>query len=110
MLPKQVVHSGLKGRRRAGESKGHDLELVVTIARPERCLGYILLLNAHLPVSALQVELGVDLSALQAVKQLLYARQCVAVLDCELVQSAVVHAEAKGAVLLAHKEDGGSKR
>ncbi len=58
----------------------------------ERCLEYIVRLESDLRVRTLQVNATKDLCTLYLVKQVIYAWQQFAILDCVLIQSPEVNA------------------
>ncbi len=102
---KDVVHGTLERSGCIGETKGHDFELVVAVTSTECCLGNIILSNAYLPVSRLEVNLGEDRGSLETVEELLCAGNGVSVLDRLFVEGAEVDAEAKSTPFLTNEED-----
>ena len=46
-----VIHGALKRSRGVGETKGHDFELIVTVASTKSCLGNIFFSHTDLPVA-----------------------------------------------------------
>jgi hypothetical protein len=49
--PEHVLHGTLKGGRCVGEAERHDFELVVSVACPESCLGYVRFRHSDLLVA-----------------------------------------------------------
>src|SRR4051794_22296747 len=96
---------GGRGVRQAHRQYG-PLEVAVT--RAERGFGAILLGERDLVESGAQVDLAEIARSLQSIEQILHVRQRVAVAHGEVVEAAVVHAEAKRAILLLRKDDVGA--
>jgi hypothetical protein len=88
-----------------GQTKREDEEFEMTVASPEGCLSDIAWVNADLVVTGAKVNLGEVSSALETVEEFVDARKRVAVLDRDVVESAIVNAHAGGAVLFLDKKN-----
>ena len=64
---KDIVHEGREGSRCVGEAERHDGEFVGVVAGYAGGLRLVSLLDPHLEVPALQIELGEDSGATEAV-------------------------------------------
>ena len=104
------MHEALEGGRGVGEAKGHDGVLKVAIPGTKGRLGYVIGVDANLVITMAKVDLGEHRGPVEAVKELINAWERVAVLNSDVVKATVVDAQAKGAILLADKEDGRAVR
>jgi hypothetical protein len=77
----------------------------VTILGPKRSLPFIATLDRDPIIGILQVKGGEDLCAAQSVKSLSNKRERSTVLDCNIVQSAVINVEVYATILLLCKDD-----
>ena len=105
-----IIHKGLEGGRCVGETEGHDEELEMTAMRPERGLGNVVRVHAHLVIPATKIDLGEETSTLQLVKEFINHRNRKLVLDGAVVKSAKVDAEVPTAILLVDEEHRGGER
>ena len=96
-----ALHQVHEGCRCVGQPEGQHQELEVTVAGAERGLVDVRVVDANLPVAGAKVNLAETLRAVQAVEQLVDARQRVLVLDRRRVERAVVDAQSQRAVGLA---------
>jgi hypothetical protein len=99
-----VVHRGLKSRGRVGEAERHHHELEVAMMGPERRLGNVVRVHAHLMVARPEVEFGEEARPMELIKELVDHRDRELVLERQGVKGAVVDAEAPHAVRLANEE------
>ena len=104
------MHQMHERRGCISQTEREDEEFEVAVASAKGCLRHIVGMNAKLMVAAAQVDLAEIASASQSVEQLVYARQRVRILDCDVIERAVVDAEAQAAVLLAREDDVGTPR
>src|SRR3982074_1986635 len=87
------------------KAKGHDEEVVVIISCPERCFRDILPLDANLPVARTQIEFGEVLASCKPVEEVVDARERILVLDCDVVECAIINPHTEATILLFDKED-----
>src|SRR3954467_9252964 len=81
-----VVDKTLEGGRGVGEAERHYRELVITVARTKGRLWHVFILDADLVVARAKVEFGKYFGALDSIKDLIYARERVPILDGQFVQ------------------------
>src|SRR6478752_8408428 len=105
-LAENVVHQILEGSWGVGQSEGHNAILVVAIARTKGRFPFVAVRDPHKVVAAAEINLGEHLGRPEAVDGFADQRERVAVLDGDLVESAVVDTEAEAAVALLDKQDG----
>jgi len=72
----------------------------------EGCLPLMASCNANIVVASAEVELGVDLCAVQLVEEIGDKWNWVLILLSDLVEVSEVNTELQGAILLLHKETG----
>ena len=89
---KDIVHEGRKGSRCVGEAERHDGELVGTVAGYAGGLRHVSLLDPHLEVPALQVELGEDPGATKTVKEIIDTGNGTIIANGDAVQAAIIDA------------------
>ena len=89
---KDIVHEGRKGSRCVGEAERHDGELVGAVEGDAGVLRLVSLLDPHLEVPALQVELGEDPSATKPVKEIIDTGNGAIIANCDAVQAAIIYA------------------
>ena len=89
-----MVHQMLEGGWRVGQPHRQHGPLEVTVARAECSLGAVLFGEQDLIEPSAQVDLTEVLRALQSVEQIFYVRERIAVAHCEVIETAVIYAEA----------------
>ena len=77
-----------------------NCKLKVPIPCLEHCLRDICLPNPQMMVTNVKVYLRIDSCSSQLVKQVIYPRQWVLILDHNPIQLSIVNAQSKGLVLL----------
>jgi hypothetical protein len=87
------------------ETEGHDEELVVAISCPKRRFWDVFVLDANLPVAGTQVEFGEVFAPSKSVKEVFDAWERIFVLDCDVVECAIVNTHTEATILLFDKED-----
>ena len=107
-LPEGVVHHVLEGGRRVGQAHREHGPLEVPVARAEGRLRAVLLRQGDLIEPRAEVDLAEVPGAHEPVEEIIHVRQRIAVAHGEIVEAAVVHAEAEGAVLLLGEDDVGA--
>ena len=100
-----VLNQSLESGWGIGESKGHDLELIVTIAGTECSLLNVILVDSNLVVSPSKVNLGENGCSLKSVNQVINEGNRKSVLLGDLVKCTVVNAHLKFSILLLDKND-----
>src|SRR3954471_17994631 len=105
-----VVDKTLEGGRGIGETERHYCELIMTVARAKGHLWYILILDADLVVARAKVEFGKYFGALDSIKDLIYARERVPILDGQFIQGSIVDTHPQASVFLFNKQDRGTIR
>ena len=98
-----VVHEPLKCSRGVGESKRHQKPLKGFISCMERGLPLIALRETYQVISMTEVDLSVDTSFARGMEEVRNERQEVSVLLGNLVEGAVIDAEAKKTILFLDK-------
>ena len=89
---KDIVHEGREGSRCVGEAERHDGEFVGTVAGYAGGLRLVSLLDLHLEVPALQIELGEDPGATETVKEIIDTGNGAVIANCDAVQAAIIYA------------------
>jgi hypothetical protein len=79
------VHESRESCWGIGEAKGHDCVLIESIASSESCLWNILFANFDLMVTASQVQLREHHGTCQLIKEIIYSRKGILILDRLLV-------------------------
>ena len=105
LIPKvtqHLIHQTLEGCRSIAKTKRHRCKLVQSIRGNKSCLRCILVLHVHLPVATGKVHSREELASAKLVQGGINSWKRVDVLEGYLVESAVVHTEASGAVLLGN--------
>jgi hypothetical protein len=92
-LTEDVIQEGLKGSRGICEAKGHDKVFEVTITGTESGLPFLAFSDSDEIVSAFQVELSEDSGRTEAIQGLGDQGQRATVLDCDIVEGAIINAE-----------------
>ena len=87
----QIVHDSLEGSRCIGQAKRQDPELVVTKRRPECSLRLVLIPKQDFVKTRGSIKAGGIACTKQLVKEIINVRYRIAIRNCELVQSTVVH-------------------
>ncbi|KAG5735534.1 hypothetical protein E4T56_gene11016 [Termitomyces sp. T112] len=100
-----VVHYGLEGGRAINESEEHNKQLKQSLVSLEGSLPLISLLNAHIVVTPLDVQLSEVLHTPEVVDELGDDGERVMVLHCHGVEYPVVLDQLKGAILLFDEEN-----
>ena len=89
---KDIVHEVRKGSMCVGEAERHDGELIGAVAGYAGGLRLVSLLDSHLEVPAIQVELGEDPSATKTVKEIIDTGNGAIITNCDAVQAAIIYA------------------
>jgi len=76
----------------------------MAVVGAERRFGHVLWMYSHLMVVGAQIQLGEELGTMKFIEQLLDHRNRKLVLDCHLVECAVVHAETPRAILFLDQQ------
>src|SRR3954451_5669945 len=105
-----VVDKTLEGGRGIGEAERHYCELVMTVARTKGRLWHILILDADLMVARAKVEFRKYFGTLDSIKDLIYMRERVPILDGQFVQCLIVDTHSQASVFLFNKQDRGTIR
>ena len=105
-----LVHQVLEGGWRVGQPHRQHCPLEVTVASAECRLLAVCLGQWDLVEARAQVDLAEVLGSLQPVEQIVSVRQRVAVAYRQVVQPAIVDAEAERAILLLGEDDVGAPR
>jgi len=100
-----VVHERLESGRGVAQPEWHHQELVQAVMGAERHFVDVLRLHSHLIVPRPQVELREEARPVKPIQELVDDGDGEQIFDGEGVQSAVVDAEAPGAIRLLDKED-----
>ncbi|KAG5334194.1 hypothetical protein C0989_004080 [Termitomyces sp. Mn162] len=100
-----VVHYGLEGGRAISESKEYNEWLKQFPVGPESSLPLISLLNAHIIVTPLDIQLSEVLHTLEVVNELGDEGERVTVLHCHGIEYLIVLNQSEGAILLFDEED-----
>ncbi|KAG5349176.1 hypothetical protein C0989_005448 [Termitomyces sp. Mn162] len=100
-----VVHHGLEGGGAIGESKEHNKQLKQSLVGLEGSLLLIFLLNVHVVVTPLDIQLSEVLHTLEVVDELRDEGERVTVLHHHDIEYSVVLDQSEGAILLFDEED-----
>ncbi len=92
--PESSIDIALEGCGCVRYAKGHDCILVVPIVSAERHFPLFAFCDSNPMIGIWDIELGVELSAKEAVYGLADERQQVAILPSYLVKAPIVHVEA----------------
>ena len=98
-----IVHQSIKSRRSISQTKRHDRILIRAKTSPECRLRNVFLANANLMIAHSEIKLGEYFSTFQLFEQLSYVRKWIFVLDCLLVQWAVIDTQPVRTILLLDK-------
>ena len=88
-----MVHECLEASRRVGKSYRHYQVLIKSHFSAEYGFPFLFLCNLDKVVGPLQVEFGVLLSAINAVHDLIGARQRIVVFDSDIIEFLVINAK-----------------
>ena len=110
LLDEYVRHQTIKGSECICQSKRNDIKFVVVIPCVKSYLWYIFLLNPDLIISKFEINLCVDARIVKSIQQFIYSGDGILVFDSALIQSPIVNAHSKGAILLFDKQDRGALR
>lgn len=97
------VHRARESRRGIGKPKRHDSILIRTKARSESCLGNIFFTDSNLVIAQPKINLGNHFSTFELLEQVVYVGKWVLILDCLLIQRAVIDAQSFRVILLDKK-------
>ena len=100
------VHQCHKRRRCIGYAKAHYQVFLVTKTSPKRGLGNILLPNTHLVVPRYKINLRKISRTLELIKQLIYARHWVLVLNHKLIKRPIVYTHPHRPIFLLYQKNG----
>ncbi|KAG5348973.1 hypothetical protein C0989_006810 [Termitomyces sp. Mn162] len=100
-----IVHHHLKGGQAVGESKEHNKRFKQSPVDPEGSLPFVSLVDAHVVVAPLDVQLSEVLCTLEVIDELGDEGEGVAVLHGHSIKDAVVLGQSEQAILLFDEED-----
>src|SRR6266702_547156 len=100
-----VVHHGLEGRWRIGESEIHDRGFEKSISGFERCFLLVSLANAYIVVPPSNIELHIDVCIAEIVDKICDQGKGVLVSNGDSVDLSVVLYRSHFTVLFADKEE-----
>src|SRR4051812_27655427 len=103
-----ILNQGLEGGWGIGESKGHDLVLIMTVPGAKSHFGDIILVDLDLVIARAEVNLGKYLGFIETINQIINQGNGKTILDSDLVQGSVVNAHAEFPILLFDKDDWGT--
>jgi hypothetical protein len=103
-----ILNQGLESGWGIGESKGHDLELVMAIVGMECSLLDVILVDSNLVVSPSKVNLGEDGCSLKSVNQIINEGDGESVLLGDFVECMIIDAHLEFSILLLDKNDWGT--
>ena len=98
------VHHTRECWRGIGKPKRHDSALIRAKARSESCLWDIFFTDVNLVIPHMEVNLGKHLCTFELLKQFIDVGKWVFILDCLLVQWAVIDAKSFCAIFLLDKK------
>lgn len=103
-VPQNVIYQGLENRWGISKTKWHYQILKVSQVSIECCFPFIALANTDRVVGIPQIQLTKDCGPLKELKGRGEERQRVLVLNCYVIQSAMVYTWLKRLVFLFYKE------
>ncbi|KAG5349138.1 hypothetical protein C0989_005657 [Termitomyces sp. Mn162] len=104
-VPEDFIHHGLEGGWAVGETKEYNKWLKQSLVGLEGHLPLISLLNVHIVVTLLDVQLSEVLHTLEVVDELGDEGERVAILHYHGIEYSIVLYQSEGAILLFDKED-----
>ena len=90
-ISEDLIHESLKCCWGIGQSKWHDIELVMTITRSEHCFMSVPWIDCNLVVAAGEIQLAEDLCIMELIQEFINSWQSIAILDCLTVECMVVN-------------------
>ena len=97
------VDVALEAGRGIKKTEKYDLVLEIAVLYLEGCFSLITFTNFHLIICVCQVQLNKTLGTTQAIKRLANQRQRVAILDCQVIESLIIYAQAEATVFFLNK-------
>jgi len=105
---KNILNQRLKSSWGIGESKRHNLVLVVAISSAKCCLWDVILMDSNLVVARTEINLGEYLGFIETVYQIINEWDGESILDGDLVECSVVNAHVEFSIFLFDEDDQGS--
>lgn len=105
MVRKYLIHERLKSSRCISQAKWHDFELIVTLMGFEGSLINVFCSHSNLMVSSPEVQFREIFCPMQFIKQLIYYRNGVFILNSELIQISVINTEPPCSILRLYQNN-----